>query len=204
MTSSALDTAASTSAATAPIFMLRSAENAELQPIGAASLLALRIVPSTVIDLVFRVWGARLNPEELTVATGITPARSFHVGEMRGAAANRVAGWEWRSAEGEDDEALMQALLRDLAPHVDLFRLCHEEGATLSLTVVGVIRGDLVESWEEAERRKIRAENGDRFRRFLDADRVGVSLSEAAIQFLAAVGATYETHIDLELREPTD
>ena len=162
--------------------------------IGTASVLALRVVPSTVIDLVFRVWGARLSPEEVTLATGITPARSFRVGEMRGAAAKRVAGWEWRSAKGDDDEALMQTLLRDLGPHTALFRRCHEEGAMLSLTVVGVIRGDLVESWEEAERRKIDAENGDRFRRFLDADRVGVSLSDAAIQFLAAVGELRDAH----------
>lgn len=36
------------------------------------------------------------------------------------------------------------------------------------------------------------------FQPIFDVDRVGLELSEAAIRFLAAVGASYHTHIDVE------
>ena len=96
-----------------------------------------RAMPSTNLQLVFRVHEARLDPDAVTTATGITPSRSFRVGERPGYPANSVAGWEWRSA-----------------------------------------LGDLVESSEE------------------------LFLPEEAIAFLAAAGASYDTHIDVERQAP--
>lgn len=155
-------------------------------------------VPSTRLHLVFRLRGPKVNPEWLSERTGIEPHRSFHVGESRAEASKSVAGWEWRSEDGPDDEPIVEDLLAALGSHVDILRRCRDEGADISLTVVGEVRGDVVDSVDEAERRRWSVDEREPFRPTFDVDRVGLQLSEAAILFLAAVGASYYSHIDVE------
>jgi hypothetical protein len=80
---------------------------------------------------------------------------------------------------------------------VDVQRLSRRLGRlTAELTVVGEVRGDLVDEPAEAGRRGFLVEEDGPFEPFLDVDRVGVGLNEAAVAFLAEVGAAYYTHID--------
>ena len=136
-----------------------------------------------------------LDPDALTATCGVQPARSFHVGEAWGRSA-ALAGWEWTTPDAGDDAAPMDLLLQVLGPHAAHFRLWADRGCQVSLTVVGEVRGDLIYTAEEADRRGFDASKP--FEPFLDVDRVGLSLEREAVQFLAAAGASYYTHIDVE------
>jgi hypothetical protein len=160
-------------------------------------------VPSTQIQLVFRVWGPRLDPELLTAQTGTIPSRIFQVGELKGAAANVVAGWEWRTGEGSDDEPMVREMLDVLSPHAGVFRACRDEGADIWLSAVGTVGGDLIDTPEQAQQRRWHVSSDTPFEPILDVDRVGLGLSAEAIRFLADVGASFETHIDA-VYEPFD
>ena len=99
---------------------------------------------------------------------------------------------------GPEDEPQVASLLATFSPHVAVLRRCRDDGAMISLTIVGEVRGDVVGSPREAERRKLLADESDAFKPFFDVDRVGVSLSAVAIRFLADIGASFHTHIDVE------
>jgi hypothetical protein len=136
----------------------------------------------------------------LTERTGVIPTRSFQVGEMRGPAANKVAGWEWFSQWGADAEPLFQDLLRVLGPHEAAWRSCVDGGGDAGLSVVGEVGGIVVSSAEEAEERRISWGDGE-FKPFFDGDRVGLYLTPEVVAFLAAVGARIATHIDVHLQD---
>jgi hypothetical protein len=156
---------------------------------------------STELQLILRVRGAALQPSVLTRQTGIVPTRSFEVGEARGRSAE-TAGWDLESPTGADDEPLLADLVARLQPHRDVLRAWRQQGCTITLTVVGEVRGDLVQEPEEADRRGYLVENDRPFEPFFDVDRVGVGLNESAVAFLAEVGAAYYTHIDCEYERP--
>lgn len=174
-----------------------------METVVARGHLTFVTVPSTRIRLTLRVWGPNLNPARLTESTGVEPHRTFQVGELRGAAANPVAGWEWRSSEGDDDAPLIARMIEDLGGRADALRACHDDGAKVWLTTSGSVRGDLVETAVEAERRRWHVDKEEAFRPFLDVDRVGLSLSIEAVRFLGAIGASFHTHIDAEF-EPNE
>jgi len=152
---------------------------------------------STELRVVFRVRGVNFDPDWITQRTGVAPSRAYHVGEARGRSAE-LAGWEWQSATGPDDEPLIATLVAELGPHADVFRACRDAGADVRVTVVGEVRGDVIQTVEQAEARRFMVWPDEEFQPIFDVDRVGVSLSEEAIRFLAAVGASYATHIDCE------
>lgn len=152
---------------------------------------------STELHVVFRVRGTHYDPDRITALTGVWPTRAFRVGDATGRSA-RTAGWEWQTETASDDVPLIASVVAELGPHAHVFRAARDDGATVSLTVVGEVRGDLVPTAAEAERRQILAEENEEFVPILDVDRVGVSLNGEAIQFLAAAGARYSTHIDCE------
>lgn len=172
-------------------------------PVVGAPALASDCVPSTQIQLVFHVWGPRLDPDLLTARTGVIPSRTFRVGERKGAAASIVAGWEWSTNKGSDDEPMVREMLEVLNPHVDVLRACCDEGADLWLTVSGTVGGDLIETPELADQRRWHVSRDRPFEPILDVDRVGLILSVEAVRFLADVGASFETHID-PVYEPFD
>jgi hypothetical protein len=156
-------------------------------------------VPSTHVQLRFALWGVDVDPEKLTAATGVAPSRSFHVGERRGRAANAVAGWEWESQWGPDDEPLLDEMLRVLGPHAAALAEPVNKGATASLSVVGEVYGSVVATPDEAERRNIYVPEDTPFEAFFHCDRVGLFLRPGVVQFLAAVHASLGTHVDVEL-----
>jgi hypothetical protein len=88
----------------------------------------------------------------LTDEIGIEPHTKYLAGEpLRGPCVHERAGWEWRSDLREDAEPLLESLLSLFEPHIDLIALCGEQGAEVSLTIVGSIAGDVVASEEEAD-----------------------------------------------------
>jgi hypothetical protein len=85
-----------------------------------------------------------------------------------------------------------------LGPHRAILRSCVNEGATIRLVVAGEIYMDVVANLEEADSRGFGFELGE-FAPFLDGDRVGLYFDSEALQFLADVRATLDTHIDIDL-----
>jgi hypothetical protein len=166
-------------------------------------------MPSTHVRLRFWLWGADLDPEKLTTATGVIPSRSFHVGERRGRAANPVAGWEWESQWGPDDEPLFDDILRVLGPHAATLRAEVDKGAEAHLSISGEVYGSVVATPVEAERRSLYVPEDRPFEEFLYCDRVALFLRPEVVEFLAAIHASLGTHIDAELdpdsaRQATD
>lgn len=154
----------------------------------------------TNLELVFRIRGTDVSPEALTASTGLTPARTFHVGEARGRSAT-MAGWEWRSEPWTDldTDPLMAAVLEVLRPHEAVFAKCSADGAEIFLTVVGSIYGEVIATFDEAESRRFSAGTRERFVPFFSGDRVAISLEPDFMGFLSRIGAGFHTHIDAEL-----
>jgi hypothetical protein len=141
-----------------------------------------------------------LDPESLTASLGITPTRSFHVGERHGKAAHDVAGWEWFSDwAGWDTDPLVDQFVQLFNPHAAVLQSCVENGATVRLAVVGDLGADLVDNQEEAEGRGFGYEENETFVPFLDCDRVGLGFDVNTIRFLASISASLDTHIDIDL-----
>jgi hypothetical protein len=156
-------------------------------------------LPSTHVQLRFSLWGPEISPELLSATTGVTPSRTFHVGELKGAAVKDRAGWEWNSAWSSDDEQLFDEMLRALAPHTALLRAAVDSGAEAHVALVGEVRGVVVDTKEEALRRNFYVAEDRPFEPFFDCDRPGPFLSEEAIGFLSAIGASFGTHVDVGL-----
>jgi hypothetical protein len=156
-------------------------------------------VPTSRLQLHFRLWGAQLDPESVTSATGVEPSRSFHVGERRGKAANPVAGWEWNSAWGDDEKPLLAEMLQVLGPHSALLRRCVDEGADAWVAIVGTVSGTVIDTPELAEAGSL--STGDPFEPFFDGDRVALMLDREVVAFLASIGASVTTHIDAVLED---
>jgi Domain of unknown function (DUF4279) len=145
------------------------------------------------------VWGRNLDPEALTLQLEVEPSRSFLVGERAGRAAHEVAGWEWESEwSGWDIEPSVRRLIGLLGPHRAILKSCVDDGATARLVVAGEIDMDVVPTLAEADSRGYGFEAGE-FAPFLDGDRVGLYFDSDALQFLADIGATLDTHIDIDL-----
>jgi hypothetical protein len=154
----------------------------------------------TSLVLKFSVRGPAVAPERITESTGIEPSRSFQVGEARGRSATS-AGWQWESDSWTDidTDPLFATALSILGPHEVVFARCSAEGAEVSLSVVGYVYGEVIATFEEAERRRFEVGGADRFKPFFSGDRVGISLDPAIMGFLNRIGASFHTHIDAEL-----
>jgi hypothetical protein len=156
----------------------------------------------TDLQLRFRVRGKDLNPQALTLATGIEPARQFRIGEARGAYARTVAGWDWESDPWTDANttALFDLALLILGPHEAAFARCTEEGATtIRLTVVGSVYGEVIATPEEADKRGFAPDRPGMFEPFFAADRVAIWMGPEIMGFLSRIRATFDTHIDADL-----
>jgi hypothetical protein len=81
-------------------------------------------------------------------------------------------------------------------------RAAADGGASIKLTVVGDVRGDLVQTQGEADAIGWHGGDDKDFRPFIAADRPVIYLDVPALRFLAAVMATIDTHIDFDLDEP--
>jgi hypothetical protein len=159
----------------------------------------------TRLQLRLRVWGSSLDPAALTQAIGVQPARSFQVGEGKGAAARNTAGWEWFSRWGDADaEPLVDEMLNALGPGEEALRAAADAGASVKLTVVGDVRGDLVQTQGDAEAIGWHGGEDENFRPFIAADRPVIYLDLPALRFLTAVLATVDTHVDFDLDDPGD
>jgi Domain of unknown function (DUF4279) len=154
---------------------------------------------TTRLHLVLRFRGASLDPAELTQRTGIEPSRSFSVGEGRGDSV-QVGGWEWTSAPSDRTETLLDEMMRLFGANARVLRTCIGEDARVSLSVVGEVGGIVVTSAAQAQQRRIDWGSGP-FKPFVDGDRVALSLVPEVVAFLAALGASIDTHIDLELAD---
>jgi hypothetical protein len=131
---------------------------------------------------------------------GIEPGTRYAVGESPQPASRGTASWRWYSKSASDTDELFAEMLRLFRPHVDVLRSCVERGASASLVVVGDVGGIVVSSAAEAEERRIDWGEGE-FEPFFDGDRVGIYVAPEVIEFLAAVGAGFDTHIDFELHD---
>jgi hypothetical protein len=152
----------------------------------------------TDLRLCFRVWGTAVSPEALTEATGVTPSRSFHIGEARGAYAKTVAGWEW-SRDGWTDidtDPLFAEALTTLGPHEAAFAASSAADADIGLSLSGYVYGEIIATAEEADRRGFYVDETKVFEPFFEADRVALSLDPQVLGFLSRIGATFITHID--------
>ena len=154
----------------------------------------------TSLVLKFSVRGPVVSPERITESTGIASSRSFKVGEGRGRSA-ASAFWQWESDSWTDydTDPLFASALSILGPHEAVFARCSAEGAEVTLSVVGYIYGEVIATFEEAERRRFEVGGPDRFKPFFSGDRVGISLDPPLMGFLSRIGAGFETHIDAEL-----
>jgi hypothetical protein len=154
----------------------------------------------TSLVLKFSVRGPVVSPERITESTGIAPSRSFQVGEGRGRSATSAL-WQWESDSWTDidTDPLFASALGVLGPHESVFAACAAEGAEVSLTAVGYIYGEVIATFEEAERRRFEVGGADRFKPFFSGDRVGISLDPPLMGFLSRIGASFQTHIDAEL-----
>lgn len=159
-------------------------------------------VPSTELHLAFRLRGPDLDPEALSKETGFTPTRTFAKGELPGRGVVGVAGWDWRSESGPDVEALLQTMVELLGPHATAIRARVDAGATAVLTVVGAVTGDVLLTPVEAEQRRITVTPDEPFEPLFDGDRIGLWFDPEVMAFLAAVGCSLGTHIDVELERP--
>jgi hypothetical protein len=156
-------------------------------------------VSSTTLHLAFGVRGPNVDPAALTRLMGIEPSSSYAVGESRHPRSRGTGSWRWYSTTASDTDELFDEMLRLFRPHVDVLRSYVECGASASLVVVGDVGGIVVSSAEEAEARRIDWGEGE-FEPFFDGDRVGIYVAPEVIAFLAAVGASFDTHIDFELQ----
>jgi hypothetical protein len=159
----------------------------------------------TDLHLIFRVWGKDVDPEALTAATGIEPARSFHVGESggsRSAYARTVAGWEWRDRCTQVvTTPLFDRALLALGPHEETFAqlTAVPSTTTISLTVAGFVYGEVIATPEEQERRGFAPDKPGSFKPSFEADRVEIWLDPEIMGFLSRIRATFKTHIDAAL-----
>jgi hypothetical protein len=146
------------------------------------------------------VRGPAVSPERITESTGIVPSRSFQVGEGRGRSATS-AFWQWESGVWTDIDTapLFASALSILGPHEAAFAKCSVEGAEASLSVAGFIYGEVIATFEEAERRRFAVGEVEHFKPFFSGDRVAISLEPTLMGFLSRIGASFETHIDAEL-----
>jgi hypothetical protein len=155
----------------------------------------------TRLELVFRLWGRDVVPDNITARTGVQPSRTFLVGERPARAASKVAAWEWRSGlwTDQDIEPLLTQMLEVLGPHRTIFRHEVDQGADATMTVVGAVLGDVLSTAEEADRHGWYVPEGRQFEPFFAGDRVGFFLDLVMVEFLSSVRCTFETHIDVEL-----
>jgi Domain of unknown function (DUF4279) len=154
----------------------------------------------TSLDLRFSVRGPLVVPERITEATGIEPSRVFQVGEARGRSATS-AGWQWTSDTWTDidTDPLFASALAVLGQHEAVFAQCSAEGAEISLSVVGYVYGEVIATFEEAERRRFAVGDAERFKPFFSGDRVAIFVDPTLIGFLGRIGASLDAHIDAML-----
>ena len=151
------------------------------------------------LHLELNIWGPGLEPDEVTRRLGVRPAKQFRVGER--ARASDVAGWWWRSEVGIDSDPMFEAMLATFGERQMEIAELTAAGAEVWVGLVGRLGGVVVSSPEQAESRRYSwdTELGREFEPFLDGDRVGIELTIPVIRFLAAIGASFGTHIDFAL-----
>jgi len=157
-------------------------------------------MPNSELQLRFRVRGAQIDPELLTSILGIVPTESFHVGERLGRAVHEVAGWEWWSKLcGSDTTPLIKMFVELFVAHQEILRSCVDDGAVITLTVVGHLGTGLVTNYAEAERRGYEPDKSTSFEPFLDSDLLALQFDAEAVQFLGFISASLSTHIAADL-----
>ncbi len=157
--------------------------------------------PLVDLHLWFFVRGVALDPDALTDAIGVEPSQSFRAGSVRAGRTRAEAGWDWMSEPwtSADIEGLFAVALDTLGPHEDRFAECVQNGCTISLSLGGVYYAQLIETEEEADALKVVFEPDAPFRRFIDAERIGIVLPSRLMLMLGRLNATFTTHIDVEL-----
>ncbi len=153
------------------------------------------------LHLWFFVRGAALDPDALTNATGVEPSQSFRSGSVRAGRTRAEAGWDWTSEPwtSPDLEGLFARALDTLGPHEAHFAECVQNGCSISLSLGGVYYAPLIETEEEADALKVTFDLDGPFRRFIDAERIGIVLPPRLMLMLGRLNATFMTHIDIEL-----
>jgi hypothetical protein len=153
------------------------------------------------LHLRFFVRGVALDPDALTNATGVEPSQSFRAGSVRAGRTRAEAGWYWSSEPwtSADLEGLFAVALDTLGPHEAHFAECVENGCSISLSLGGVYYAPLIETDEEADALKVTLDLDGPFRRFIDAERIGIVLPPRLMLMLGRLNATFTTHIDIEL-----
>ena len=156
-------------------------------------------MPTTGFHLVLRLRGERLDPIALTDLLGVRPTTSFAVGENRYAHSKLIAGWDWMSRHEPALDPLVAEMFDMFEPRLDVLRSATADGASATLTVVGLICGDVVMTPAEADRRRIAVDDTEPFEPFLDADRFGLWLEPKVMAFLGAIPCALGTHVDAEI-----
>ena len=151
------------------------------------------------LHLELSISGPKVEPDAVTRLLGVRPAKQFRVGERT--RARDVAAWTWRSEAGIDSDPMFEAMLGVFGDRQAEIAELTASGAEVWVGLVGRLGGVVVSSPEQAEARRFSwdAELGREFEPFLDGDRVGIELTTPVIRFLAAIGASFGTHIDFEL-----
>jgi hypothetical protein len=146
------------------------------------------------------VMGETVNPVELSAVLGVTPTRTFAVGESRLPKSKDLALWSWDSDVGELEVLLEQfGVLFD--PRRDVLRKLADQGASVALTIMQDLVADVLTTSEEAETRGWWGgeEPGETFRPFLALQSAGVYVGVATLRLLADMGAALDTFTTIDL-----
>ena len=156
----------------------------------------------TRLQLWFRLFGPNLDPQRITDQIDVRPTRAFCKGERPAPRVRHLAEWQWRSDWCNDQSAkpLMDELLDVLGPHRAVLHDEVTDGAGASVTIVGHTYGMVIESPAEADKRGwYSGRDGKPFVPFFAASAVGLTLDRDFLEFLVAVGSTFDTDIAVGL-----
>ncbi len=133
------------------------------------------------------------------------------------AAIHKLAGWEWRSQNWEEnDEPLWETLLKTLSPAVKAINeaLLSDPDARTSVDIYGQVTQDIittVQGLKEHEYIVAQGSDEDPYEDednvminnlpMLEGDRVGIYMRPEVIKFLASINATFDSDIAVLIEE---
>ena len=173
----------------------------------------------TKLQIDFHLKGPKFDPDLVTKRSGVQPTRSFKVGEQGkpNAAIHKLAGWEWRSQNWEeDDEPLWDELLRTLTPAIEAINEALESDPDVraSVDIYGRVTEDLITTVQGLKDHQYILAQGSEEDPYeeednvmindlpmLEGERVGICMQPEVIQFLATINATFDSDIEIVVDE---
>jgi len=153
------------------------------------------------LKLQLHIWGKYIDPEDITKRSHVTPTATFRLHE-RGKPNHYVfdkAGWEWACEWLETEEATWGRFLSELRLLKEIVPDLREQDDQLDIwvTMSGYNYYDLLTTTEQAKEKNIASYQLPS----LSGQDIEVNVSSEAIQFLAEIGASFETYIPTLLED---